>query len=175
MNSLKKRLVGRRSERGNTLIEVLITLVIMGIGLLGVAQMQTLSLKSNFESDQRVLASNLVSNIFARLRSIPTTDLNTYFGVDVNTIDLNTPPDALQVCTLASKCTIAEKIQYDINQITGTSDLSNASACITMAENLLTIIIAWDGIGKLSVAPTGICPAGSNATNRRSLTVETLL
>ncbi len=183
MSSLIKRPITKSSGQGITLIEVLITLVIMGIGLLGVAQMQTLSLKSNFDSDQRVIASNLASDILARLRSVPTSDLNTYFGADVNTIDISTPSDAdKQACPMPAPspaptpvCTIAQKLQYDIDQIIGSTDLFNGDACLTMSGNLLTITIAWDGIGKLEVTPTTTCGEAAVANKRRSLTVETLL
>ncbi len=46
-----------RSQRGTSLLEVLITMVIIAIGLLGFAGLQTFSLKSNRVSMQRSLAT----------------------------------------------------------------------------------------------------------------------
>lgn len=59
----------RRSQRGMTLIEVLVTLVLISVGLLGVAALQLTSLRSNQEAYVRSQASALAGDILDRMRA----------------------------------------------------------------------------------------------------------
>lgn len=57
------RLVARSRMRGLSLIEILVSVVILGIGLLGVAAMQSLALRggqSSLEASQAVMQSNAI-------------------------------------------------------------------------------------------------------------------
>lgn len=54
---------------GLTLIEVLVTLVVISIGLLGVAALQMRSLRNNFDALMRSHASALADDIADRMRS----------------------------------------------------------------------------------------------------------
>ncbi|MCA1798722.1 MAG: type IV pilus modification protein PilV, partial [Xanthomonadaceae bacterium] len=56
-------------QRGFTLIEVLITLVVFAIGLLTVAGLQTISKKANYDALQRTTASLLAHDIMERMRA----------------------------------------------------------------------------------------------------------
>ncbi len=60
---------GLRHSRGVTLIEVLVTILIIGIGLLGLAGMQTVSMQYNHSSYLRTTANNLAYDIADRMRS----------------------------------------------------------------------------------------------------------
>jgi type IV pilus assembly protein PilV len=59
-----------RSPRngGFTLVEVLVTLVILSVGLLGVAALHTASLRNNLDSAMRTQASVLAADIADRMR-----------------------------------------------------------------------------------------------------------
>lgn len=57
--------------RGFTLIEVLVTLVVLAIGLLGLAGLQTTSLKHNNNAYQRTQATFLAYDILDRMRANP--------------------------------------------------------------------------------------------------------
>jgi type IV pilus assembly protein PilV len=54
---------------GFTLVEVLVTLVILSVGLLGVAALHTASLRNNLDSALRSQASALASDIADRMRA----------------------------------------------------------------------------------------------------------
>jgi type IV pilus assembly protein PilV len=56
-------------HRGFTLVEVLVTLVILSVGLLGVAALHTASLRNNLDSALRSQASALASDIADRMRA----------------------------------------------------------------------------------------------------------
>lgn len=62
--------LGRRARsRGLTLIEILITLLVISIGLLGVAGLHSFSMKSNYDALMRSHASVLVADIADRMRA----------------------------------------------------------------------------------------------------------
>lgn len=56
-------------QSGTTLIEVLVTLVVLSIGLLGVAAMQTFSLQSNQKAHYRSQATALIAEISDHARA----------------------------------------------------------------------------------------------------------
>lgn len=67
--------------RGAGLIEVLIALFVVAIGLLGIASLQFMSLRSNFEAVQRTTASLLAQDIIERMRANSNfTSLDIYAG-----------------------------------------------------------------------------------------------
>lgn len=58
-----------RTQRGATLIEVLVTLLVLSVGLLGMAGLQALSIKSNHSSYYRSQATFLAYDISERMRA----------------------------------------------------------------------------------------------------------
>lgn len=71
-----------RKSAGFTLIEVLITIVVVSIGLLGLAGLQINSLRANMGSEDRSKASYIASDIAERMRANP-------LGVHNNNPDLD--------------------------------------------------------------------------------------
>ena len=61
--------LSRRAQSGMTLVEVLVTAVIISVGLLGVAALQLTSLKSNQESYVRSQAAMLAADLLDRMRA----------------------------------------------------------------------------------------------------------
>jgi type IV pilus assembly protein PilV len=61
--------LNRRAERGATLVEVLVTVVIVSVGLLGVVALQAVSLRNNYSSFLRGQATVLASDIVDRIRA----------------------------------------------------------------------------------------------------------
>jgi type IV pilus assembly protein PilV len=57
------------SSKGFTLIEVMVAVLILAIGLLGLAQLQITSLKDNQSAYFRSQASSFASDIFERMRA----------------------------------------------------------------------------------------------------------
>jgi len=58
-----------RGARGMTLIEVLVTLVIISVGLLGVAGLQLTTLRNNYDAYVRSQAAMLAADILDRMRA----------------------------------------------------------------------------------------------------------
>jgi type IV pilus assembly protein PilV len=74
-------------QRGFTLLEVLIALLILSIGLLGLAALQTTSLRSNQMASMRTTATQLAYDISDRMRANPgrtAPDTEPHFGVADN-------------------------------------------------------------------------------------------
>ncbi|MDX1756229.1 MAG: type IV pilus modification protein PilV [Marinobacter sp.] len=57
-------------QRGISMVEVLVTIVIFSVGLLGVASLQMFTLKMNNNADVRTRASLLAGDIVERMRAI---------------------------------------------------------------------------------------------------------
>jgi type IV pilus assembly protein PilV len=56
-------------QTGATMIEILVTVVILAVGLLGIAALQLTSKKSSFESVQRTTATMLAQGILEKMRA----------------------------------------------------------------------------------------------------------
>lgn len=189
----------RHADRGFTLIEVLITLIVFAIGILTVAGLQIVSKKTNYDAVQRTTASMLAQDIIQRMRANGDTSWGSYITEDLGGSSLGVP--ASNCSTAGVTCSPAQMATYDLysweQAIDGASDgntggLVDPSACIRGpaggGEGSYIIILAWRGVNELS-NPTidagtgGIatgCGAGdgnygTNDANRRVLMVSTYL
>jgi type IV pilus modification protein PilV len=63
----RARRVDARAERGVSMIEVLVTLVIVAFGLLGLAALQARSLSVQVDSESRRVATTLVTQLYERV------------------------------------------------------------------------------------------------------------
>jgi type IV pilus assembly protein PilV len=59
-------------QHGFSLLEVMIALLVLSVGLLGIAGLQTFSLQFNHQSYERTQATALISEIFDRIMANPT-------------------------------------------------------------------------------------------------------
>jgi type IV pilus assembly protein PilV len=108
----------KTSQRGFTLLEVLIAIIISTIGLLGIAKLQLVTLKNNSGSQFRSIAIQLASDTMERMRGNQT-------GVNSGFYNLATtsPADAryatpVATCTDSSgSCTPQERAQTDAAEI----------------------------------------------------------
>lgn len=67
--SNRRPLCGRRGQHGLTLIEVLVTVVILGVGLLGLAALQAVGLQQNNSAYVRTQATMISHEIIDHARS----------------------------------------------------------------------------------------------------------
>jgi type IV pilus assembly protein PilV len=98
------------NNQGFTLLEVLITLVVFSIGLLGLANLQGQSINSSYNAHLRTQATSLASSMIDRMRAnrqqaTSTTAYITDFG--------DAPPSSSNNCT-SSNCTPAEIANLDL-------------------------------------------------------------
>ncbi len=121
----------RKSSRGTSMIEVLIAVLILGIGLLGIAAMQAVTLRNGQSSLERSEAVMQGYGVFDSMRSNMTNArANSY----------NLP----RTCAVpAANSTLAQR---DLGQwINGIQDTLGPSACGTVncLSNVCTVTVDW--------------------------------
>ena len=94
-------------QRGFSMIELLISVLIMSIGVLGMAGLQTLSLQQNRSALLQGEAGLLVNDILDRIRANPSSD---YSGIALNTV-----PGSTTNC-VGSICSEVEMMNFDRTQ-----------------------------------------------------------
>lgn len=101
--------------QGFTLIELLVAVVVLAIGLLGMAGLQTTGLSTNQSAYYRTQATNAIADIIDRMRANPT-------GVEAGNYDLiNTAGNipSQQTCIAQPEgCTPQQLAAYDIREWT---------------------------------------------------------
>jgi type IV pilus assembly protein PilV len=102
----------RHRARGVTLIEVLVTMVIVAVGLLGLAGMQVRGLSIQKDAHGRALATQLALDIADRMRSNVGALADYAFGATYPTGAYTIP--AAPNCVTAT-CTATQQAQYDMN------------------------------------------------------------
>ena len=119
---------GRRPEAGVSLLEVLITLVILTIGLLGLAGLQTVSLQLNQGALVRSQASNLAYDITERIRA------NWPAAAAYNI--------AIDEDAAASPSTLAESDLSEWREALAAT-LPDGTGSVEIVDNRVTVVIRW--------------------------------
>jgi len=132
----------KRTMRGFTLIEVLVTLVVLAIGLLGLAGLQTTSLKHNNNAYQRTQATFLAYDILDRMRANPMG----IEGGNYDAIDTGTTPTS-PAC-IDTSCTPAQLATNDVSEWAArlTTVLPSGRGVIagTVPNAPFTVTVMWD-------------------------------
>ena len=112
----------KHHNAGVGLVEVLVTLIVLSIGLLGLAALQLTGLRSNSGAESRSTASMLASDIADRMRANPTAvDNNDFSNIDTTNISCLSPP--VKQCgdyydgsahVTATSCTADQMATYDL-------------------------------------------------------------
>lgn len=106
-------------QNGVGLIEVLIALLVFSIGMLGIASLQVVSIKTTFEAQQRYEATVLVDDLLARMKGSGMTPAEAEQNYAAFTFNSSNAPDASSVddCSaIDSGCTLAQIAAWDIYQ-----------------------------------------------------------
>jgi len=112
-------------QSGFSLLEVLISVFILAVGLLGLASLQMTSLKNNHSAQYRTSATVIAYDIIDRMRLNKTADY---------TIALAATPSG---STWKDKDLIAWK-----NQLT--SELPSGDGSVKIAGDIVTVVVQWD-------------------------------
>jgi type IV pilus assembly protein PilV len=108
---------------GLTMIEILVTLIILSIGLLGMAALQLSGIRSVNSSTYRTQATLLADDIAERMRANTTAvDANSFAAINSAAINCTTVPNPYcgeyydgSANVAAQSCTAAQMATYDIN------------------------------------------------------------
>lgn len=161
----------RDAQRGALMIEVLITIVILAIGLLGLMQMQGRLQKSEMESYQRTQAILLVNDMASRIQANPRNAAEYVIGDpnDPSNLTDPTPLGGVGVTCDTTPATMAEKdsaewcnaLQGAAEEETATSNqvgaMLGARGCvhgINGREYLVSVV--WQGLTPISAPPDGV-------------------
>ncbi|MBL1321402.1 MAG: type IV pilus modification protein PilV [Methylophaga sp.] len=129
-------------NKGFTLIEVLITLVIMAIGLLGLAGLQISSLRDNLSAEHRGKAAQLAYDMADRMRS--NIDRNNMVGLNdyTNAAVENTNCIAVPIVG----CTATEQAGHDVFEWERevANSLPFGQGDVSVAAGVYSIIVEWD-------------------------------
>jgi type IV pilus modification protein PilV len=132
-------------EQGFTLIEVMIALVVLAVGLLGMATLMTTSLQSSQGAYRRSQASLMAYDLVERMR------VNRTQAISSNdyTLASDAADSTAPSCNTAG-CTPQQQAQLDLFQWRGAlkTALPDATAAIgRVAPNQYTITINWSDTG----------------------------
>ncbi|MFK5949112.1 MAG: type IV pilus modification protein PilV [Methylococcales bacterium] len=137
-----------KKNTGFTLIEVLISMLILAVGLLGLAALQANGLKNNVSAYNRSQATQLAYDIADRMRTnmadAGTLAASTYIYTTENPIaTVAVQNDCKQV---ANTCTTAQMAQNDLFE--WNTDINNllplGSGDIAVVGSIFTVTINWD-------------------------------
>ncbi len=124
-----------RKAAGFSLIEVLVAVLIVSIGVLGVAGLQFVALRNNTNALFRTQAFQLAYDVIDRARANPDQDYALAFG--------DAAPDGPD-CT-ATDCTPTEVRDYDLEVwMTDLSDaLPSGDAQVEVNGDIVTVTVQW--------------------------------
>jgi type IV pilus assembly protein PilV len=136
-----------------TLLEVLVSLVILAVGLLGIASMLMISNKANNSSYSKLQAVQSVYDIFDRIRANSQAAINGNYNItNIGSNGLPTSVSTPSVMCNAATCTPAQMATYDTWYwlTKDVSKLPNGSGSITSAlsgvagNTVITVTVQWD-------------------------------
>ena len=156
---------GRALERGFSLIEALASVVVLSIGLLGVAALQLTSLKSNHDAATRSQATFLAYDIIDRMRVNSGAAVTGAYNIGLGGVPV--------AGTVAGNDLVTWK-QNILNTLpTGAGPHAirpDGSVNLDPATNVVTVVIQWDdshGAAQIAAA------AGTSTTQQPELVTFT--
>lgn len=176
-------------QGGATLIEVLVSLIILMVGLLGLVGVMIQSQRSQVESYQRVQALLLVQDIASRINTNKASAacyvLATYIGTGNSSV-----PTGCATGTADQQALVALDLAEWRDLLLGASEVATngdkvgailgARGCITLdaTTNMYQVSVAWQG-GGMTAAPPATVTCGKDLygddTQRRAVSLKVLV
>ncbi len=168
---------------GFSLIEVLITLLVFSVGLLGYASLQNRAQKAQLEVYQRIYALNLVDYMVDQIRSIPAAqgcfglsgnEVGTGFSGSYSCSSYGTAETQAQVVDAVNEWSDLLKGSNEVADSKNVGGLLNARGCIVYDDvnETYTVSVVWQGLVE-TVAPASNCGeasyGGSSSKLRRAV------
>lgn len=146
-----------RWARGTSLLEILISLAVISLGLLGVGALQVTGLKSNRDAFFYSQAALLANDLAERVRANPT-------AAATYAMAMGSTHSATRNCE-TNRCTAVEMAHFDLNQWTSalSGQLSSAAGAVVFTAgtpNRLQVILRWQGMNGGNCSASG--SAGSS-------------
>ena len=108
-----------KNIKGLTLVEVMVALVILSVGMLGLAALQITGIRGAAGSNYRVQAVLLVNDVADRMHTNVTSvnDDNSFANIDVTFPAANCPVMGVDCSAAAANCTELQLANYDISDV----------------------------------------------------------
>jgi len=155
-----------KPESGFTLIEVLVTMVILSIGLLGLAGLQANSMKSNhnayLQSQATIMANDMADRMRANLEGVVANEYNNINGIPAN-------PGCI-----SADCSAAQLADYDAYEWNTmlADQLPSGAGTVVGNSRTFVITVRWD---ELRNGATGLGCNSAVATNLKCLAISVTL
>lgn len=128
-----------KRQTGATMIEVLVTILILAVGLLGLSATQVMSLKNGNNSHQRYLAALAAEEMADRMRANPAGILNgNYDGKSVDGTEAS-----VSCSTKCSSGNLAKLDLHDWGQVLS-KNLPGGSGEIDVDGEKVTLTVTWN-------------------------------
>ncbi len=132
---------------GLSLIEILVTVLVLSIGLLGIAGMQAFGMRYNHDSYARSQATTIANELIERMHANPDAvsngdyeDADTALNGGANCTNLgdpSNPANPAPACTRTNVCTVTELAQVDVFRMVCGQFLAGPNTLIGGVTNLL--------------------------------------
>ena len=191
----RRRRVPKKMQRGFSLLELLIALVVFSVGMLAIAGLQTVSKQANYEGLQRTTAAQVANGLLEDIRTNGDA-VGVYLAsgeIGNNSLGNEPAPD----CSVGAECNTAEKATHDLwvwEQMidgnlessggVGTGGLVLPALCVTGpaggVAGIYQVTIVWRGSASITSALNNICGSlsgnyGANNEFRRILQIPTYI
>ncbi|MDO9143885.1 type IV pilus modification protein PilV [Rhodoferax sp.] len=177
--------IAQRRQRGSSMIEVLVTLVIVSFGLLGLAGLQTRLQTSEMESYQRSQALLLLNDMANRI-----TTNRSNAAAYVSGADVDSPLGAGMNCPTSTASVVEADLREWCNALQGAGETTGGNnvgamiggrGCVEdLGSGEYFITVAWQGLIPIAAPPASVAcgangydTAGSSCVNdlcRRTVT-----
>lgn len=133
-----------KTNNGFTLLEALVSIVVLAIGLLGLAGLQTTGLKNNLsaynKSQATLLAYEMVDRMRANVIEAKNNASSTY-----NTLTL-TSANSQSSCIVTTGCTVVQMAENDLHEWSDelSTLLPSGTGSIVFVDPVYTITVNWD-------------------------------
>lgn len=186
MNAPRQTYSLRRATSGFTLLEILITLIISAIGLLGLASLQMTSLNNQHEANQRTQAVLLIEDMANRIRSNATAAragnylTSNDYGQNVMDCSAIVDPVALDLCQWNNDLVGTDTILNgrNLGSIDGARGCIENLAGSADGEAIIRLTISWVGTS-FTRPPSSACGrddfGADNEDFRRTASVAVVL
>ena len=163
-NKLPGSIHGRHRQAGFTLLEVLIALLVLSIGLLGLAALQTTGLRSNQMASMRTLATQFTYDITDRMRSNPAGVANGDYVIARTASPASVPASIAEADLAEWRNNITQRLPNGMSDITQ-CDSSTTPSCDELTH---VVTVYWNESRRdtSSVAATFNCPPASDTDFR---------
>jgi type IV pilus assembly protein PilV len=184
------------SQRGFTLIEVMVSVLVVSVSVLGTAGLQISAKRAGHEAAQRTSGASLAQDMLERMRANPQA-LSGYVTTGIGGGTITSEPSPGCTNNTTDICTPAQLAAHDMwdweqaldgaaeTRVVGGSTVTvggllNPTGCVSLSSGEVTITIAWEGYQSLSNTGTDSCGSGlgkygTDDAKRQVLTLSTFV